>query len=75
MFIISEKQLRDFDLTNAKQFVQYWGKPYSYASVKDYNTKKNIDYIEELNLGEGIGVRLHKFTKCKIKIEEENVKL
>lgn len=54
MFIISEKQLRDFDLTNAKQFVQYWGKPYSYASVKDYNTKKNIDYIEELNLGNSL---------------------
>jgi len=54
MFIISEKQLRDFDLTNAKQFVQYWGKPYSYASVKDYNTKKDIDYIEELNLGNSL---------------------
>ena len=25
--------------------------------------------------GWGIGVRLHKFTKCKTKIEEENVKL
>jgi hypothetical protein len=24
---------------------------------------------------EGIGVRLHNFTKCKTKMEEENVKL
>jgi len=30
---------------------------------------------EETEKIERSGVRLHKFTKCKIKIEEENVKL
>jgi hypothetical protein len=51
MLILNSKQLGKFDLPKAKQFVDYWGKPYSYASVKDYNTGKVIDYIEELNLG------------------------
>jgi len=41
----------EFDLNKAKQFVQYWGKPYSYASVKDYNTNEVIDYLDELNFG------------------------
>lgn len=50
MFVLNTKQLGEFDLTKAKQFVDYWGKPYSYASVKDYNTNEDIDYIEELNL-------------------------
>lgn len=51
MFILNKKQLGKFDLSKAKQFVDYWGKPYSFGSVKDYNTGKVIDYIEELNLG------------------------
>jgi len=51
MFIIDSKQLREFELNKANQFVDYWGRLYSYASVKDYNTKEDIDYIEELNLG------------------------
>jgi len=51
MFILNSKQLGKFDLSKAKQFVDYWGKPYSYASVKDYITGEVIDYIKELNLG------------------------
>jgi len=51
MFILNKKQLGKFDLSKAKQFVDYWGKPYSYGSVKDLNTGKVIDYIKELNLG------------------------
>jgi len=35
MFILNKKQLGKFDLSKAKQFVDYWGKPYSYGSVKD----------------------------------------
>jgi len=41
----------EFDLNKAKQFVDYWGKPYSYAKVKDCNTNEVIYYLEELNLG------------------------
>ena len=44
MFILNSKRMGEFDLNKAKQFVDYWGKPYSYASVKDYNTNKVIDY-------------------------------
>jgi hypothetical protein len=51
MFILNSKQLAEFDLNKAKQFVSYWGKPYSFTKVKDFNTKENIDYIEELNIG------------------------
>jgi len=51
MFILNSKRVGEFDLNKAKQFVKYWGKPYSYASVKDYNTNEVIDYLEELNVG------------------------
>jgi hypothetical protein len=51
MFVPNSTQLGEFDLNKAKQFVDYWVKVYSYASVKCFNTEKNIDYIEELNIG------------------------
>ena len=51
MFILNSKRMGEFDLNKAKQFVQYWGKQYSFASVKVYNTNEVIDYLEELNLG------------------------
>jgi hypothetical protein len=51
MFILNSKQLAEFDLNKAKKFVDYWGKPYSNATVKDCNTNEVIDYLEELNLG------------------------
>jgi len=51
LFILNSKRVEEFDLNKAKQFVDYWGKSYSYASVKDYNTNEVIDYLEELNLG------------------------
>ena len=40
MFILNSKELAEFDLNKAKQFVQYWGKPYSFTKVKDFNSKK-----------------------------------
>jgi hypothetical protein len=51
MFILNSKQMGEFDLNKAKQFVDYWGKPYSNATAKDCNTNEVIDYLEELNLG------------------------
>jgi len=51
MFVPNSKQLAEFDLGKAKQFIGYWGKPYSFTKVNDFNTKENIDYIEELNVG------------------------
>lgn len=51
MFVPNSTQLGEFDLDKAKQFVSYWGKLYSYDSVKGFNTEEKIDYIEELNIG------------------------
>lgn len=56
MFILNVNQFGEFDLTRAKQFVDYWSKQYSYNSVKAFgsNEVKVIDYIDELNLGNNL---------------------
>jgi hypothetical protein len=54
MFILNVKQFGEFDLTIAKQFVDYWSKQYSYDSVKAFDSDEVIDYIDELNLGNNL---------------------
>ena len=54
MFILNVKQFGEFDLTRAKQFVDYWSKQYSYDSVKAFDSDEVIDYIDELNLGNNL---------------------
>ena len=51
MFVITRKILRDFDINKARQFVDYWGKPHTFASVKCYDSDEEVNYIEELNMG------------------------
>jgi len=41
--------LKDFDLTNAKEFIEYWSKYYS-DSVRILDSTDKISYIDELNL-------------------------
>ncbi len=54
MFILNVKQFGEFDLTLAKQFVDYWSKHYSYDSVKAFDSDEVINYIDELNLGNNL---------------------
>ena len=54
MFILNVKQFGKFDLTRAKQFVDYWRKKYSHDSVKTFDGDEVIDYIDELNLGNNL---------------------
>ena len=50
MFILDESKFGDSDLTNAREFVEFWGKYYSYA-VKIFRSEDSISYINELNIG------------------------
>lgn len=50
MFVINSNQIREFDINKARQFVDYWGKPHTFASVKCYDSDKEINYVEELNI-------------------------
>jgi hypothetical protein len=51
MFVINNNQIREFDINKARQFVDYWGRPHTFASVKCYDSDKEINYTEELNVG------------------------
>lgn len=50
MFILDKSKFGDSDLTNAKEFVEFWSKYYSYAAIKAFNSEDSISYINELNL-------------------------
>ena len=54
MFILNVKQFGEFDLTMARQFVEYWSKQYPYDSAKVFDSDEVIDYIDELNLGDNL---------------------
>ncbi len=49
MFILNKSKFGNSDLTNAKEFVEFWSKYYSYE-VKALKSRNNISYINELNL-------------------------
>lgn len=49
MFILDRKQCGEFDLDNAKQYVDFWSRYYKY-DVKILDSKESIVYLKELNL-------------------------
>ena len=51
MFVITRSLLRGFDINKAREFVNYWGRPHTFASVKCYDSDEKVNYIEELNIG------------------------
>ena len=51
MFVINSNQIREFDINKAREFVDYWGGPHTFASVKCYDSGEEVNYIEELNIG------------------------
>lgn len=51
MFILDKSKFGDCDLTNAKEFVEFWNKESKEDNTKVFNeTDKIISYINELNL-------------------------
>ena len=60
MFVINNNQIREFDINKAREFVDYWGEPHTFASVKCYDSDEEVNYIEELNIG-------HRLTEQNIK--------
>ena len=51
MFVITSSKLREFDINKAREFIDYWGRPHTFASVKCYDSDEEVNYIEELNIG------------------------
>ena len=51
MFVITRSLLREFDINKAREFVDYWSSPHTFASVKCYDSDEEVNYIEELNIG------------------------
>lgn len=51
MFVITSSKLKEFDINKAREFVDYWGGPHAFASVKCYDSDEEVNYIEELNIG------------------------
>jgi hypothetical protein len=49
MFILDKSKFWDSDLRNAKEFVKFWSKYYSYK-IKAIKSGDSISYINELNL-------------------------
>jgi len=49
MFILDNNKFDDFDLTNTKEFIEFWSKYYS-DSIRIFDRKDKISYIDELNL-------------------------
>jgi hypothetical protein len=49
MFILDKSKFWDSDLRNAKEFVKFWSKYYSYE-IKAIKSGDSISYINELNL-------------------------
>ena len=60
MFVITSSKLKEFDINKAREFVDYWGEPHTFASVKCYDSDEEVNYIEELNIG-------HRLTEQNIK--------
>jgi hypothetical protein len=50
MYILSPDDMAEFDLANASRFVKFWSQFYNYH-VTVFETKTEIDYFSELNLG------------------------
>jgi hypothetical protein len=43
-------KFKDYDLSNAKEFVEFWSEYYNEDTLKVCNSDKVISYIDELNL-------------------------
>ncbi|OPY85237.1 MAG: hypothetical protein A4E65_00164 [Syntrophorhabdus sp. PtaU1.Bin153] len=50
MFILDQSKFNDYNLSNAKQFVEFWSAYYVEDTTKVFNSNEVISYIEELNL-------------------------
>ena len=51
MFVITSSKLKEFDINKAREFVDYWGRLHTFVSVKCYDSDEEVNYIEELNIG------------------------
>ncbi len=49
MFVLDKNKFGDSDLTNAKEFVEFWSNYYHYE-VEAFKSKEHISYLDELNL-------------------------
>ena len=64
MFVLNKEQFREFNLKEAKQFIDFWAKKYPKTKTKVINNgDKTIIYLDELNLGN----RLNRLTEENIK--------
>jgi hypothetical protein len=50
MYAPTLTEIDRFDLANAKEFVEFWGRFYS-DNVTVFRTEQQIDYLSELNIG------------------------
>ena len=50
MFILNKDELKDYDLSKARQFVAFWNQFYD-DTIRSIDSDQPISYIDELNLG------------------------
>ena len=64
MFVLNKEQFREFNLKEAKQFIDFWAEKYPETKTKVINNgDKTIIYLDELNLEN----RLNRLTEENIK--------
>ena len=64
MFVLNKEQFREFNLKEAKQFIDFWAEKYPKTKTKVINNgDKTINYLDELNLEN----RLNRLTEENIK--------
>jgi len=51
MFVLNKEQFREFNLMEAKQFIEFWERKYPDDKTKIFKSDETIDYLKELNLG------------------------
>lgn len=49
MLVITRNMLREFDIHKAREFINYWYRSHTIASVKYYDSDEVVDYIEGFN--------------------------